>query len=101
MLEDGGDPHGVHPPASERGTLAGISTHLNPHQAMRSSHYKEGLQVQEEIPPRRPLHKLHLNNFRSLIHIYGFENTPHTHIPSSWDISLPREYSAGTNPWGP
>ena len=76
MEEEEGNPFGVHSPVPERGTLAGISTHPNPHQAMRSSNNQEGLEVQEEIPTRRPLHRLHRNNFRNLIHNYGFENTP-------------------------
>ena len=101
MEEGEENPSGVHPPASERGTLAGISTHLNPRQAMRSSNNQESLQVHEELPPRRPSHRLHHNNFHNLIHNYGFENTPRRHIPSNWDISRPIENSAGTNPWGP
>ena len=44
---------------------------------------------------------LYSNNFRTLIDNYGFENTPRRHIPSNWDISRPRENSAGTKPWGP
>ena len=67
---------------------------------MISSNNQESLEVQEETPPRRPLHRLHRNNFRNLIHNYGLENTPRRHIPSNWDISRPRENSAGTNPWG-
>ena len=94
MEEDEENIFGVHSPASERGTSAGISTHLNPHQAMRSSNNQESLEVQEEIPPRRPLHRLHRNNFCNLIHSYGFENTPRRHIPSNWDISRLRENSA-------
>ena len=35
--EEDGDSLEVHPPASERGTLAGISTIPNPHQAVRST----------------------------------------------------------------
>ena len=65
----------VHSPVSERGTLASISTHLNPNQAMIPSNNQESLEAQEETPPRRPLHRLHRNNFRNLIHNYGFENT--------------------------
>ena len=84
-----------------RGTLAGISTHPNPHQAMRSPNNQESLEVQEETRPRRPSHRLHRNNFRNLIHNYGFENTPRRHIPSNWDISRPGENSTGTKPWGP
>ena len=95
------NPFQVHSLASERGTLASISTHPNPHQAMIPSNIQESLKVQEETPPRRPLHRLHSNNFRNLIHNYGFENTPCSHILSNWDISRPRENSAGTNPWGP
>ena len=101
MEEDEGDSFGIHPPASERGTLAGISTHPNPHQAMRSLNNQEGPRDQEELPTRRPLHRLHQNNFHNLIHNYGFENTPRVHIPSNWDISRPRESDAGTNSWGP
>ena len=101
MEEEEGNPFGVHSPASERGTLAGISTHPNPHQAMGSSNNQASLEVQEELPPRRPLHRLHCNNFRNFIHNYGYENTPRRHIPSNWDISRPRENSAGTKPWGP
>ena len=37
MEEGEENPFGFHPPASERGTLVSISTHPNPHQAMRSS----------------------------------------------------------------
>ena len=35
MEEEDRNPFGVHSPASERGTLAGISTHPNPHQALQ------------------------------------------------------------------
>ena len=63
MEEEEENPFGVHSPASERGTLAGISTHPNPHQAMGSSHNQASQEVQEELPPRRPLHKLHSNIF--------------------------------------
>ena len=63
MEEEEGNPFGVHSPTSERGTLAGISTHPNPHQAMGSSHNQTSQEVQEELPPRRPLHRLHSNNF--------------------------------------
>ena len=84
MEEEEESPFGIHPPASERGTLAGISTHPNPHQAMGSSNNPASLEVQEELPPRRPLHRLHRNNFHNLIHNYGFENTPRRHIPSNW-----------------
>ena len=101
MEEEEGNSFGVHSPASERGTLAGTSTHPNPHQAMGSPNNQASLEVQEELPPRRPLHRLHRNNFRNLIHNYGFKNTPRRHIPSNWDISRPRENSAGTKPWGP
>ena len=52
MEEEEENPFGVHSPASERGTLASISTHLNPHQAMILSNKQESLEVQEEIPPR-------------------------------------------------
>ena len=31
MEEEEGSPFGIHPPASERGTLDGISTHPDPH----------------------------------------------------------------------
>ena len=37
MEEEEESPFGIHPPASQRGTLAGISTHPNPHQATGSS----------------------------------------------------------------
>ena len=91
MEEEEENPFGVHSPTSERGTLASISTHPNPHQAMRSPNNHESLEVQEETPPRRPLHRLHRNNFQNLIHNYAFENTPRRHILSNWDISRPRE----------
>ena len=55
MEEDEGDPFGIHPPASERGTLAGISTHPNSHQATRSLNNQGGPRDQEELPTRRPL----------------------------------------------
>ena len=45
MEEEEESPFGIHPPASERGTLAGISTHPNPHQAMRSSNNQASLEV--------------------------------------------------------
>ena len=57
--------------------------------------------MHEGLPPRRPIHRLHRNNFQILIHNYGCENTPRVHIPSNWDISRPRESNAGTNSWGP
>ena len=98
MEEDEGNSPEVHSPASERGTLASISTRPNPHQAIRSSNSQENPEVQEEFPPRRPLHRLHRNNFHNLIHNYGFDNTPRVHIPSNWDIARPRESNAGTNP---
>ena len=98
MEEEEENTFGVHSPASERGTLAGISTHPNPHQAMGSSNTRESPGVHEELPPRRPLHKLRHNIFHNLIHNYGFENTPRVHIPSNWDIVHPRESDAGTNP---
>ena len=101
MEEYEGNPLGVYSPVSERGTLAGISTRPNPDQAMRTSNNQESLQVHEELPPRRPSHRLHHNNFHNLIHNYGFENTPRMHIPSNWDISRPKESNAGTNLWGP
>ena len=47
MEEEEGNPFGVHSPASERGTLAGISTHPNPHQAMGSSNNQANPEVQE------------------------------------------------------
>ena len=75
MEEEEENPFGVHSPASVSGTLAGISTHPNPHQAIGSSNNQASLEIQEELPPR-PLHRLHRNNFRNLIHNYGFENTP-------------------------
>jgi hypothetical protein len=101
MEEDEGDSLGVHPPASERGTLAGISTTPNPHQAMRPINDQGNHEAQGGLPPRRPLHKLDRNNFHNLVHNYGVENTPHMHIPTNWDISRPRESGAGTNSWGP
>ena len=100
MEEGEGSFLGVHPPASERGTLAGISTHPNPHKAMRQTNNEEGPRDQEELPTRRPLHRLHQNNFHNFIHNYRFENNPRVHIPSNWDISRPRESDAGTNSWG-
>ena len=42
MEEDEGESFEIHPPASERGTLADISTHPNPHQAMRPPNNQEG-----------------------------------------------------------
>ena len=47
MEEEEENPFGIHSPAPERGTLAGISTHLNRHPAMRSSNNQEILKVQE------------------------------------------------------
>ena len=91
----------VHPPALERGTLAGISTILNPHQAIETTCNREGQRIQEGFPPRRPLHRLHQNNFHNLVHNYGVENTPRTHIPSNWDISRPSESDAGKSSWWP
>ena len=67
---------------------------------MRSTNNQEGPSDQEELPTRRPLHGLHRNNFHTLVHTYGVENTPRMHIPSNWDISRPRESDAGTNSWG-
>ena len=90
MEEEEENPFGVHSPASVSGTLAGISTHPNPHQAIGSSNNQASLEVQEELPSRRPLHRLHRNKFRNLIHNYGFENTTRRHIPSNWEISQPR-----------
>ena len=87
MKEEEESPFGIHPRAFERGTLAGISTHPDLHQAMGSSNNQASLEMQEKLPPRRPLHRLHHNNFHNLIHNYGFENTPRRHIPSNWDIS--------------
>ena len=101
MEEGEGSFLGVHPPASERGTLAGISTFPNPHQAMRSANDQEISEGQEGLSPRRPLHRLHGNNFHNLIHNYGFENTPCMHLPSNWNISSARESDARTNTWGP
>jgi hypothetical protein len=98
MEEDAGDSLEVHPPVSERGTLAGISTTPNPHQAMRTAMSQE---VQEGPAPRRPLHRLHRNNFHNLVHNYGIENTSRMHIPSNWDISRPSESDAGKSAWGP
>ena len=68
---------------------------------MRSSNNQVNLEAQEELPPRRPLHRLHRDKFCNLIHNYGFENTPRVHIPSNWDIVCPRQSNIGTNPWGP
>jgi hypothetical protein len=101
MDEDDGDSLEVHPPAPERGTLAGISTILNPHQAVRGTSGHGNPEVQEGLPPRRPLHRLHRNNFHNLVHNYGIKNTPRMHIPSNWDISRPSESDAGKNAWGP
>ena len=100
MEEDEENSSEVHLPDSERGTLAGISTRPNPHQAIRSSNSQENREAQEELPPRRPLHRLHRKEIHNLIHKYGFENTPHVHIPSNWDISRPRESDAGASSWG-
>ena len=50
MEEDEGDSLEVHPPASERGTLAGISTIPNPHQAIGTTSNHEGQQIQEGLP---------------------------------------------------
>jgi hypothetical protein len=101
MEEDDGDSLEVHPPASERGTLAGISTIPNPHQAVRSTSGHRDPEIQEGLPPRRPLHGLHRNNFHNLVHNFGVENTPRMHIPSNWDVSRPSESDAGKNAWGP
>ena len=54
MEEEEESTFGIHPPASERGTLAGISTHPDPHQAMGSPNNQASLEVQEDLPPRRP-----------------------------------------------
>jgi hypothetical protein len=97
MEEDEGDSLEVHPPASERGTLAGISTIPNPHQAIGTTNNHEDQEVREGLPPRRPLHRLHRNNF----HNYRVENTPRTHIPSNWDIFRPSESNAGKGSWWP
>ena len=101
MEEDEGNSPGIHPPASERVTLAGISTRPSSPQAMRSSTNPESPEVHEGLPPRRPLHRLHHKKIHSLIHNYGFENTPLVHIPSNLDISRPRQSDAGTSSWGP
>ena len=101
MEEDEGDSLEVHPLASERGTLAGISTTPNPHQAKGMASNPRSQEVQEGLAPRRPLHRLHQNNFHNLVHNYGIENTSRVHIPSNWDISRPSESDAGKNPWGP
>ena len=101
MEEDDGDSLEVHPPASKRGTLAGISTIPNPHQAVRSTTCHGSPEVQEELPPGRPLHRLHRNNFHNLVHNYGVENTPRMHIPSNWDISRPSENDVGKGSWWP
>jgi hypothetical protein len=101
MEEDDGDSLEVHPPTSERVTLAGISTIPNLHQAMRSTISHGNPEVQEGLPPRRPLHRLHRNNFHNLVHNYGVENTPCMHIPSNWDISRPSESDAGKKAWSP
>jgi hypothetical protein len=100
MEEDVGDSLEVHPPTLERGTLAGISTTSNPHQAMRTAMSQGSQEVQEGPAPRRPLHRLHRNNFHNLVHNYGIENTSHMHIPSNWDISRPSESDAGKSTWG-
>ena len=100
MEEEDGDSLEVHPPASERGTLASISTIPNPHQAVRSTTSHGSPEVQEGLPPRRPLHRLHRDNFHNLVHNYGVENTPRMHIPSNWDISRPSESDAGKKAWG-
>ena len=59
MEEDEGDPFRIHPLASKGGTLAGISTHPNPHQAMRLPNKREVPSDHEELPTRKPLHRLH------------------------------------------
>ena len=100
MEEDEGDSREVQPPTSKRGTLAWISTIPNPHQAIGTTSNHEGQEVREGIPPRRPLHRLHQNNFHNLVHNYGVENTPRTHIPSNWDISRPSESNVGKSSWG-
>ena len=87
MEEDDGYSLEVHPSASERGTLAGISTTPNPHPAMRSTLSHVSQEVHEGPTPRRPLHRLHWNNLHNLVHNYGVENTSRMHIPSNWDIS--------------
>ena len=94
MEEDEVDSLEDHPPASERGTLAGISTIPSPNQAIGTTNNHEDQEVREGLPPRRPLHRLHRNNFHNLVHNYGVENTPRTHIPSNWDISRPSESNA-------
>ena len=101
MEEDDGDSLEVHPLASERGTIAGICTILNLHQAVRSTLGLGNPEVQGGLPPRRPLHRLHQNNFHNLVHNYGVENTPRMHIPSNWDISRPSESDAQKKAWGP
>ena len=101
MEEDEGESLEEQPPASERGNQAGISTIPNPHQAIGTTSNQEGQEAQEGLPPRRPLHRLHQNNFHNLVHNYGVENTPHTHIPSNWDISHPSESNAGKGSWWP
>jgi hypothetical protein len=101
MEEDEGDSLEEQPPTSEKGTLAGISTILNPHQAIWTTNNHEDQEVREGLPPRRPLHRLHRNNFHNLVHNYGVENTHRRHIPSNWDISCPSESDAGKNAWGP
>ena len=101
MEEDEGDSIEEQPPASKRGTLAGISTIPNSHQAIGTTNNHEDQEVREGLPPRRPLHRLHRNNFHNLVHNYGVENTPRTHIPSNWDISRPSESNAGKSSWWP
>ena len=101
MEEDEGDSLEEQPPASERGTLAGISTIPNPHQAIEATNNHEGQEVRGGLPPRRPLHRFHRNNFHNLVHNYGVENTPHAHIPSKWDISRPSESNAEKGSWWP
>ena len=73
MEEDEGDSLEVHPPASEP----------NPHQEIRTISNHKGQGVQEGLPPRKALRRLHRNNFHNMVHNYGVENTPRMHIPSN------------------
>jgi hypothetical protein len=82
MEEDSEDHMMVQPPASRRGTRAGISSSPNPHGAMRTIRTQENSGDQEGPTPKRPLSRLHSNNFHNLIHNYGVENTPHMQLPS-------------------
>ena len=52
MEEEEGSPLGIHPPASERGTLADISTHPNPDQAIGSANNQASLEVVRDCDPK-------------------------------------------------